>query len=68
MLELVLVYCMVGTPDRCVERREPLTEIDDGAQCMLHGEIEATRFVAAHPQWRLFSWRCAPDSTLADPA
>ncbi len=68
MLELVLIYCMIGMPDRCIERREVMDDVSDGIQCMKHGETEAARYVAAHPKWQLVTWRCVPSSEVQDPA
>jgi hypothetical protein len=67
MLELVLIYCMIGAPDRCIEQRVPMFG-DSGIQCMIRGQTEASRYLATHPNWLLASWRCMASSAVQDPA
>lgn len=68
MIQLVLVYCMIATPDRCIERRQvferPLTE----RECLMNAQSVAQEYLAEHPQWRLARWRCEINKPDEDPA
>lgn len=68
MIELVLVYCMIGDPARCVEQRpmfeEPLTSM----ACMMTAQQTASYYVRDHPQWQLARWRCERDKPRERPA
>jgi hypothetical protein len=67
MIELVLVYCMVAAPDRCVERREffdhPLSE----TECVYNAQEVGGHYVETHQQWRLSRWRCERDKPRETP-
>jgi hypothetical protein len=41
MIELVLVYCLSDVPDRCVERREALSENITPMQCTIDAQQRA---------------------------
>ena len=53
---LVLVYCMSGQPDQCVERPEP---IEGGLMaCQIQAQQMAQDWLAWHPKYALAKFRC----------
>ena len=58
MWELVIVYCMIGTPDRCVERTQLMPEVVSPMGCVTMGQQVGQEYLRAHPDWRLANWRC----------
>ena len=68
MIELVLVYCMVSDPNRCVEQRpvfeNPLTPMS----CMATAQNVAVAYVKEHPEWQFSHWRCEIDKPHSAPA
>ncbi len=68
MIELVLVYCFIATPDRCLERRDPFDHPPSLLECSLRAQQVAEAYVAEHADLRLASWRCEQDHPRQDPA
>ncbi len=68
MIELVLVYCLSDTPNRCVERREPMGLNASAFECTMSAQRQALEYVEAHPKYRLTSWRCEVDRPQQQPA
>jgi hypothetical protein len=58
MLELVIVYCMIGAPDRCVERGQIMQEGVSQIGCVTLGQMMGQEYLKTHPNWRLATWRC----------
>ena len=61
MIELVLVFCLSDTPDRCTEKREAFTEYANPMQCTMSAQQHAQEYLAAHPRYMLAKWRCEVD-------
>lgn len=57
MIELVLTVCLIGRPETCRDER-PFFEAASPVACMVHGQIQAQRWLETHPEWRLVRWRC----------
>jgi hypothetical protein len=68
MIELVLVYCLSASPDRCLERREPLVPPISMMGCTMTAQTTAQDYLRSHPLYRLASWRCEMDKPREDPA
>ncbi|MBV9656452.1 MAG: hypothetical protein JOZ42_17995 [Acetobacteraceae bacterium] len=68
MIELILVYCFIATPDRCIERRDPLDHPPTFMECSLRAQLTAGAYVAEHAGLRLASWRCEEGRPREDPA
>lgn len=66
MVELVLVVCLLAAPDRCREER-PVSEPYTAMECVLHGQVEAARWVAANPRYKLLRWRCGRAGPREEP-
>ncbi len=67
VIELVLVYCMVGDPKQCLEDRplfeQPLTPMS----CMMNAQLTAADYVKNHPTYQLASWRCEAGKRHEEP-
>jgi hypothetical protein len=67
MVELVLVYCMLGHASVCKEQRpvfeDPLTLMS----CMMNGQKTGAEYVRDHPLWKLASWRCEVNKPSQQP-
>jgi hypothetical protein len=57
MVSLILVVCLMATPDVCREARPPMEAID-GVSCIVQGQQLASRWLDEHPKWMLRGWRC----------
>ncbi len=57
MVQLVLVFCLLGAPADCHEER-PMLEQMTLMGCMVQGQQIAQDFLADHPKWSLSRWRC----------
>lgn len=57
MVQLVLVFCLLGSPDSCTEQR-PMMEGLSMMACMTQGQHAAQAWLADHPKWVLSRWRC----------
>ena len=68
MIELVLVYCLLDAPDRCVERRETLDGSTSALQCTIEAQQYARAYLEGHPKYRLARWRCEIDKPVEKPA
>lgn len=68
MIELVLVYCMMGTAEGCVERRQELEPPAGVMECMIAAQQVATRYLETHPKHYLRAWRCEKDKPREQPA
>ena len=68
MIELVLVFCMLNAPDRCMERREPLGQRAGAMECAMNAQAHAQQYVSSHPLYRLRGWRCEVDRPREAPA
>ena len=68
MIELVLVFCMVGTPDRCIERNEPMADAMSQIACVSMGQQIGQEYLREHPNWRLVNWRCQDSVRHQEPA
>ncbi len=57
MVQLVLVFCLAGSPSSCQEQR-PLIDDLSLMACMVQGQQLAQEWLADHPKWTLSRWRC----------
>ncbi len=68
MIELVLIYCLNNTPDRCLERREALVEPVNMMSCTMRAQSVAQEYLEMHPTYRLSRFRCELDKPHESPA
>ncbi len=68
MIELVLVYCLSDTPDRCMDRREVREPMGSPMECTMRAQTIAQEYVIEHPRFRLQGWRCEVDKPRENPA
>ncbi len=58
MIQLVLVYCMIGDGSVCIEDRPTYAEQMSMESCMSSAQFVAVDYVRDHPRWQLSRWRC----------
>ena len=68
MIELVLVYCLSSSPDRCLERREELEAPVNLFSCSMRAQVLAQEYLEGHPAYRLLRFRCEKDHPRESPA
>ena len=68
MIELILVFCLSDSPDRCMERREPFAEYASPLQCTMNAQHQARQYLDSHPNYTLAGWRCEIDKPQERPA
>jgi hypothetical protein len=68
MMELVLVFCLIDSPDRCIERNEPIPDTTNSLACASLGQQVGQNYLHTHPNWRLVTWRCQDATRHQDPA
>jgi len=68
MIDLILVYCLVASPDKCLERREVLDSVVDMTTCTMRAQTSAQDYLLTHPLYRLSRWRCEKDKPREEPA
>ena len=57
MVQLVLVFCMIASPNSCKEER-PMLDGMTLSSCMVQGQQIASDWLSEHPSWSLSRWRC----------
>ena len=64
MIELVMVVCLMGDPAKCRDVTlsfENPYGTEHGVtpqQCMQTGQIEMSKWIEEHPNYRIMRWRC----------
>jgi len=62
---IILAVCLLTSPSICKEVELSVTP-EQGASlqlplyCARHGQIEAQKWIAEHPTWRIEKWSCHP--------
>jgi hypothetical protein len=57
MVQLVLVFCLAGSPASCQEHRPVIEQLSPVA-CLVQAQQLAQDWLADHPKWTLVRWRC----------
>lgn len=57
LVEIILVVCLLASPDRCEEQRPPIDRLSL-VGCLSDGQLIAIEWLNEHPKWRLAGWRC----------
>lgn len=57
MIELLFVACLTTAPDECRERSMVFTDITP-MTCLMGAQPELAKWVNAHPNFMVQSWRC----------
>ncbi|WP_347140176.1 hypothetical protein [Paracoccus sp. SSK6] len=58
MIELFFVTCLIADPQRCSEHSLLFEQRNGLFTCMLWGQNELARWVAAHPKDQVVEWKC----------
>lgn len=59
MIELFFVTCLISEPQDCTEHRLLFEERNGLQTCMLESQNELARWVEAHPNDQVKSWKCS---------
>jgi len=62
---LLVVACLNGHPDECLEHRLPLPQITNATACHLGGAVLLRDWIADHRGWRLTEVKCLANSKVA---
>lgn len=66
MIEIIVAVCLIDDPARCKDVRLTfMAETYTPAQCMMFGQIEASKWLEGHPKWQLKRWSCAVAGQIA---
>ena len=57
MIELLFVACLATSPEECRERSLVFTNITP-MTCMMGAQPELAKWVNAHPNYTIQSWKC----------
>jgi hypothetical protein len=66
---IILAVCLISSPATCKEVQISVTP-DYGASlqlpmyCARHGQVEAQKWIAEHPTWRIEKWSCYPNGKV----
>ena len=58
MIELFFVTCLISDPQRCTEHSLLFEQRNGLFTCMLEDQNELARWVAAHPDDQVTTWKC----------
>ncbi len=58
MIQIVMLFCLVNSPQSCQEQRPSLDQPISLMECAVHGQEIAQIWLADHPKWALSKWRC----------
>jgi hypothetical protein len=58
MVELIIVACLLGEPERCEEFHVPFIIEMNVVQCLWQSTIHAAEWAADHPGWVIRKVRC----------
>ncbi len=61
MVQMVLIYCMIGQPSLCTEQRPMFEQPLSMMGCMISAQQTAATYVQEHPAWTLSRFRCEQD-------
>jgi hypothetical protein len=60
---IILAVCLLTSPSICKEVELSVTpeqSLQLPLYCARHGQIEAQKWIAEHPTWRIEKWSCHP--------
>jgi hypothetical protein len=58
VVQLVLIYCLIGNSAACIEKRPVFDGVASVAGCLVAAQPSAANFIREHPAYRLASWKC----------
>lgn len=60
MIELVLLACLLGQPQRCEQYFVPTAPQMSLVECMFSGQFQVVQWHEEHPGWVIRRWTCGP--------
>ncbi len=58
MVQLVVLTCLLATPEKCGEQPVPGTDADDIVTCLKSAGEKADEWQRANSQYFIIGWRC----------
>jgi hypothetical protein len=58
MVQLIVLACLAGHPDRCQEFRVPTQGELNMVQCVWRSQMMAAEWQAQHPGWQIKRFSC----------
>jgi hypothetical protein len=58
MIELVLVACLLGQPQRCEQHFVPTAPQMSLVECVFSGQFQVVQWHEQHPGWVIRRWTC----------
>jgi hypothetical protein len=58
MVELIIIACLLKEPGHCEAFRVPFAADMPVAQCLWQSTLQAARWGADHPRWKVRKVRC----------
>ena len=62
MAELIVMVCLLATPEKCQEFKIPGAGAGDVVTCIRSGGVKADEWQVANSGYFIIGWRCAKDS------
>ena len=66
MAELIVMVCLLATPEKCEEFKIPGAGADDVVTCIRSGGVKADEWQVDNTNYFIIGWRCAKDSKAPD--
>ena len=66
---IILAICLIQTPSICKEvnisvEHDPAASLQLPFHCARRGQMEAQKWIEAHPTWRVDRWSCHPEGKV----
>ena len=58
MAELVVMVCLLATPEQCTEKPVPGASTGDVVSCIKQGADKATEWQKSNSEYFVIGWRC----------
>lgn len=58
MVELIIIACLLGEPERCESFHVPFINEMNIMQCVWQSTVHAANWAEAHPGWVIRKMRC----------
>ena len=62
MAELIVMVCLLATPEKCQEFKVPDAGAGDVVTCIRSGGVKADEWQVTNAKYFIIGWRCAKNS------
>jgi hypothetical protein len=66
MAELIVMVCLLATPEKCQEYKVAGLEYTDVVSCIRTGGEKSIEWQAGNDKYFVIGWRCAKDSKIPE--